>query len=147
MDGDQPRESVIGKAEPLDEEVELGGPTDVLHSVVQFPPPQHVDVALPEEGVCKERKGKVDNFRSFSDGFEAYFACVQGGTAIPLCWSFSTSVGGYIFTWQKYLKTGIKGLQFYSCGREGRGKMSQPFLGWSSHWQDVFMGFLPLQPL
>lgn len=70
MDGDQTREGVIGKAEPLDEEVKLGGPTGVLHSVIQLPPAQHVDVALPKEGVCKKRKGKVDNFQSFSGGFK-----------------------------------------------------------------------------
>lgn len=38
MDGDQPREGVIRKAEPLNKEVKLSSPTGVLHSVVQLPP-------------------------------------------------------------------------------------------------------------
>lgn len=70
MDGHQPWEGVIGKAEPLNEEVELGSPTGVLHGVVQLPLAQNVDVALRKEGIYKKRKGKVDNFQSYGGGFK-----------------------------------------------------------------------------
>jgi len=99
MDGDQPREGVIRKAEPLSEEVELSSPTSVLHSMVQLPLAQHVDVALTKEGVCKKRRGKVGNFLSFSGGFKpTLLVCKQvpqplcAGAASPL-WVDTTSSG------------------------------------------------------
>lgn len=69
-----------------------------------------MNVALPKEGVCKKRKEKVSNFQSFSGGFKPILLACKEVPAIPLCWSFCASVGGYNFIWQKYLKAGVKGL-------------------------------------
>lgn len=107
MDGDQPREGVIRKAESLDEEVELSSPPGVLHGVVQLPPAQHVDVALPKEGICKKR---MVSFPKLQWLFQAYLVCVEGGTTVPLSRSFSAFGCRYNFIWQKYLKTRVKGL-------------------------------------
>lgn len=92
MDGDEPREGFVGKVKPLDEEVELGGPAGVLHGVVQLPPAQHMDVALPKEGVCKKRKGKMRNFQGFGF-FQPVFLCASRYRG-PAVLGFSASVGG-----------------------------------------------------
>lgn len=98
MDGDQPGEGVIGKAQPLDEEVELGGPASVLHGVAQLPPAQHVDVALPKERVCKDRKEKMGDFREAVVVSNPFCLCTRCFHH-PLCQSFS-SAGGGNFIWQ-----------------------------------------------
>lgn len=91
MDGDQPGKGVVGKAQPLDEKVELGGPASVLHGVAQLPPAQHVDVALPEERVCEDRKEKVGDFRKGVVVSKLFCSCTRSFHHRPvpklhLCW-------------------------------------------------------------
>lgn len=95
MDGDQPRKGVIRKAEPLNKEVELSSPTSVLHRVVELPAAQHLHVPLPEEGVCKRRKGMVATSNVsvvVSSVCKEVPRSLCAGASLPL-WADTTSPG------------------------------------------------------
>lgn len=136
MDGDQPGEGVVGKAQPLDEEVELGGPASVLHGVAQLPPAQHVDVALPEEGVCKDRKEKVGGFRKAVVVSNPFCLCTRCFHH-PLCQSFSSAGGGETSSVRTIL-TQLRCLHFCICAQDGWAKRLRAFSGLEPALQRCF---------